>query len=154
MTSCQVVELPVDQLTADVVVAPFFEDQRPLLGPSALLDWRLDGQVTRMLLGHSVSGKFGEQLVLRNNGKLKADWVLLIGGGAWRSLDQDRYRQLVQRAVKALIRAGAREPALCFPQRAGVSLEMLTRDIGDLLSLQSQRLASCQISCADSVPGN
>jgi len=154
MTSCQIVDLAADQLTADVVVAPFFLDQRPLLGPAALLDWRLDGQVTRMLLDRSVSGKFGEQLVLRNNGKLKADWVLLVGGGAWSRLDQDSYCELVQLAVKSLSQGGAREPALCFPQWEGVSLKMLTREVDNQLSRHPHRLISCQFSCASPVRGN
>ena len=78
MTTLERVESPADCLKAESVVVLYFTDKKLLEGPAALLDWRLDGQLTRMLLSGDVLGKAGEHVMLQNNGKLKSDWVLFV----------------------------------------------------------------------------
>jgi hypothetical protein len=96
----RVLDLPADRLEGDAVVALFFEDVRPLRGPGGLLDWRLNGALTRQLLQGAVSGRAGEHLLIPNNGKLGANCVLFIGGGRWSDLNQDRYLNLLRHLLE------------------------------------------------------
>ncbi len=75
MSQLERMALSADFLPGESVVVLYFSDQKPLNGPAALLDWRLDGQLTRMLLDGGIQGRAGEHVVLQNNGKLKADWA-------------------------------------------------------------------------------
>ena len=72
MTTLERVESSADCLNAESVAVLYFTDKKLLEGPAALLDWRLDGQLTQMLLNGDVLGKAGEHVMLQNNGKLKS----------------------------------------------------------------------------------
>jgi len=105
-TGFQEVACSPDQLEADIVAAFFFQDQRPLTGVAALLDWRLNGLITRMLLRGDLSGCEGEDLLVRSNGKIKAEWVLLLGAGRVDDLIPQRWEQLTRRLWQVLQNLG------------------------------------------------
>ena len=95
-----------DQLEADIVAAFFFEDDRPLQGVAALLDWRLNGEISALLQKKDLTGSDGEQVVLRSNGKIKAEWVLLLGGGRYADLTAERWESLTSRLWNVLQKLG------------------------------------------------
>ena len=79
----------------EVVAALFFEDRRPLCGPAALLDWRLNGLLTGLLQQGRVLGGKGERVLVRNNGKIGSEWIFFAGGGRHQNLEPEGYRQLI-----------------------------------------------------------
>ena len=87
---------PADCLPGEAVITLYFDDQKPLQGPAALLDWRLDGQLTRLLLDGEATGRAGEHVMLQGNGKLQADWALFVGGGKWHGLSSETHASLVR----------------------------------------------------------
>jgi hypothetical protein len=115
MSALEVIQLPADQLPGDAVAVLYFEDQRPLRGPCAVLDWRLDGQLTRALLEGQLKGRAGEHVIFQNNAKLKSDWALFVGGGKWAGLGQATYAALVRHLLTISWRAGFRNLSLCLP---------------------------------------
>lgn len=127
MTSLEIVDLPADRLPGDALVVPLFEDQRPLDGPAAVVDWRMDGVLTRMLLDGELSGKRGECLALRSNHKFAAPWVLVAGAGKWPLLDRTSYVGLVGRLLKMAAKAGIGELALCLPPVEDANSDELAR---------------------------
>ena len=54
----------LDELNTDLIVASLFETERPPRGVCGLADWRLNGFISRQILGGSVRGT-------------KDEWVLL-----------------------------------------------------------------------------
>lgn len=114
MNSVQVVSEAPDRLSGEVVAGFFFEDQRPLRGAAALLDWRLNGLLTQLLLNGSASGRIGEYILVSNNGKLRASWVLFAGGGCLRDLAPFTYGGLVGSVIDDCRRAGFRRISLCL----------------------------------------
>lgn len=145
MIPLEIAELPADRLTGAALAVPLFEDLRPLDGPAAVVDWRLDGRLTRMLLAGEVSGRNREQLVLQANGKLCVPWVLLVGGGRWRHLDRDGYRQLLARMIKAAALAGIADLAICLPPHDHVDADTLRQLTTDLLA-RERTIACCRLS--------
>ncbi|NIQ96583.1 MAG: hypothetical protein GWN87_22115 [Desulfuromonadales bacterium] len=79
-------DLPADRMDGEVVAVLFFEDERPLAGPAALLDWRLNGLLTRRLLNGEATGRRNEKILVDANNKILAPWVLFQGGGTARGL--------------------------------------------------------------------
>ena len=147
MIHAERVELPVDSLPGDSVVALYFADQRPLDGPAAVLDWRLDGQLTRLLLDGGVSGRAGEHIVLQNNGKLKADWALMIGGGKWHGLCRETHASLVRHMLKIARQAGFKDVSLAFLSHEEVTGDVLQKQIDDALAAEGEGIESCRFSC-------
>lgn len=145
MTHFEVVDLPADRLAGEVLVVPLFEDQRPLAGPVAVIDWRLDGSLTRMILADALSGRQGEVLAMSTNAKVAAPWVILAGCGRWRTVDGRSYPALIGRLLQLAVRAGIRELALSLPPRDGIDPTDVERFVREALVAPS-RLAVCRLS--------
>lgn len=139
MSQLRLLDLPADRMEGEVVAAFYFSDQRPLKGPAALLDWRLDDPLTRGLAAGSCSGKAGEQLLVRNNGKLGSDWVLFVGGGSWQGLGVETYRSLVEHLLRVGCQAGFRRIALCLAPLSGMN-------VGDLEGLVRQAIVHLNVA--------
>ena len=145
MSALDIIDLPADRLPGAALVVPLFEDQRPLAGPAAVVDWRLDGSLTRMILAGELSGRSGERLAMQTNGKFAAPWVLLAGGGQWRNLDRAGYLQLAERLLKLAARAGFNEVALCLPPAEHIAPPELVRIVQEAL-IGPGRPAVCHLS--------
>ncbi len=138
MTRIRVVDLAPDQMSGDVVAGFFFEDQRPLRGAAALLDWRLNGILTDLLLSGAASGVPGEHILVRNNGKLQASWVLFAGGGCWRKIAPFTYSGLIGGLLDDCRRAGFLSISLCLtPPQNGT--DGWLQDLAETLDISGSR---------------
>lgn len=108
-------DLPLELLEVEVLVALLFADQRPLVGAVGLLDWRLDGEVTRMLLAGSINGRHDERLILRAGAKLQADWVMLVGAGKRQDCSGRSLTCLLQEIFNCCRAAGFNRIGLTLP---------------------------------------
>ena len=151
MTTLERVVFPADRLEAESVVVFYFSDKKLLEGPAALLDWRLDGQLTRMLLSGGVLGKAGEHVMLQNNGKLKSDWVLFVGGGKWAGLSEETHAALVRHTFKVASQAGFTKISLAFMPHEDVSDESLHQQISDAMAVEGHNVSECRYSCLATV---
>jgi hypothetical protein len=147
MKQSEQLPLPADFLPGQSVIALYFADQRPLVGPAAILDWRLDGQLTRLLLDGEVRGYAGEHVMLQNNGKLKADWALLIGGGKWQGLSRETHASLVKHMLVVARQAGIRDVSLAFMAHEEVDAGIVQQQINQALATEGAGIESCRFSC-------
>lgn len=139
MNPLEVVELPADRANGDVVAAFFFEDQRPVLGPAALLDWRLNGPLTELLVSGDAAGLAGEHIVVGSNGKVAADWILFVGGGNWDGLCEKTYRSLVRHLLGACRDAAFERVALSLEPLPGMTQDELRRMVEGALGEVPER---------------
>lgn len=147
MNPAEHVALPADQLPGDAVVALYFSDLRPLEGPAALLDWRLDGQLTRMLLSGEVAGRAGEHVILQSNGKLAAKWVMFIGGGKWHGLCRETHAALVRHMLSVARQAGCKDVSLVFMPHEEANGGTLQDQVNDALAAEGAAIESCRFCC-------
>lgn len=140
-------ELSADDLHGESVVALYFSDQKPLEGPAALLDWRLDGQLTRMLLAGEIRGHAGEHVMLQNNGKLAADWALFVGGGKWHGLCQETHAALVRHMLSVARQAGFKNVSLAFMAHEDANGGTLQQQIIDALTAEGAGIETCHFCC-------
>src|SRR3954465_8128541 len=63
------------------MVASFHENERPLQGLAGLLDWRLDGEISRFLRAGGLSGRPGECAYLPVTHAGRTLHVVLVGAG-------------------------------------------------------------------------
>lgn len=120
MTGLHLLGLPADRISAEVVAVFFFEDERPLTGPAGLVDWRLNGLLTGLLLEGRAIGRAGENILVRANGKLQASWVLFAGGGKRGELGTGTLERLLRNLLKTCRLAGLERLSLCLAPLAGV----------------------------------
>lgn len=106
---------PLELLEVELLAALLFLDQRPLAGAAGLLDWRLDGEITRMLQAGRLSGDRGEQLVVRAGAKLKAQWVLLLGSGQRAQCSELQLKTLLQELWNSCRRGGFKRIGVALP---------------------------------------
>lgn len=147
MNPLEQVALKADSLPGESVVALYFADQKPLDGPAALLDWRLDGQLTQMLVDGEIQGRAGEHVMLQNNGKLKADWVLFVGGGKWYGLCEETHASLVKHMLSVAGQAGFKDVSLAFMPHEEANPKVLQQQVEQALSVVGAGIENCRFSC-------
>jgi len=88
MSPIKVLAQKVTKINAEVLVAGFFQDDRPLTGLAADLDWINNGILSRLILGNRIRGKVKETTLLAAQRKLHVQKILMIGLGKREELTQ------------------------------------------------------------------
>src|SRR5215831_20221550 len=71
----------LDPLPVDTVCLFVTEDERPLGGAAGYADWRLCGQLSRLLVDGFLEGSRGESLLLPSAGRMGPGRVVILGVG-------------------------------------------------------------------------
>jgi hypothetical protein len=117
-----------------------FAELRPLAGVNGLVDWRLLGQLSRLVIDGFVSGAPDESLLFPLGGRLPQDNLLLLGLGARERFGEHVFRRAVSRLFDQLDKLED-EPSnlvLALPGRAEGACEAADA-IDWLLPLADQR---------------
>lgn len=108
----------LDALKSEALCIPFFEDERPLRGALGLVDWRLCGLLSRLIMRSRISGARGETVLVPARPKLTVEKLLLFGGGPRAQFDEDVFTQGVAHMLTTLTRARVRASVVVLPGRA------------------------------------
>jgi hypothetical protein len=106
----------LDQLKSEALALPFFEDERPLRGALGLVDWRLCGQVSKLLVRGRARGATGETVLVPTRPRLPFEKLILFGAGKKDDLDAVRFVAIVERMLTTLDRARVRASVLALPR--------------------------------------
>ena len=147
----------LDKLGTEVLVATLSEGERPPRGVAAMVDWRLAGRISRMIVSGYATGRLGEVLLLPGKPKLSFDKVLLFGVGKSGAFDEQRFREVTGSMLQTLRGLRARTAVVELPGRywdviaperaADVLLEMAgTERDHDLWTLVEPALAQRAIT--------
>jgi len=109
---------PLPHVEADVLVAPFFADERPLRGPAAWADWRLCGLLDEALAAGRLPSALGEATLAPSGGRLAARRVLMIALGSRAALGFAELRAAATRAAERLAELRAGDVAFAVPGQA------------------------------------
>jgi hypothetical protein len=88
---------------AQLFVATLFEDEKPPRGLSGLLDWHLNGKISRFILEELFSGRFGEKLLFNGPSRLPWERYMLIGMGIYNEVTQENYRKISELIVSSIV---------------------------------------------------
>jgi hypothetical protein len=108
----------LDELKCEALALPFFEDERPLRGALGLVDWRLCGQISRMLLRGRARGSLDEKVLVPTRPRLTIDKLFLFGAGRANEIDAARFVEVVERMLTTLDRARVRASVVGLPGRS------------------------------------
>lgn len=108
----------LDDLEADLVVLPFFADERPLREAAGLLDWRLCGSLSRKLMAGYLDGDRGEKAWVIAPPQIKSAGLLLVGLGPSTDFDASVAGDACAQIAEALTEAKVSTVALGLPGRS------------------------------------
>jgi len=115
---------PIERARADVAVVGFFESDRPLRGGAGRADWRLCGQISRLILSGRLAGSAGEAVLTPTRGGLAAAALLGLGIGVRNRFDAEACEELGWQCVDRTRRLGAKTVALSLPDSQAGDLEL------------------------------
>ena len=118
---------PLERTRADVAVFHFFDSDRPLQSGAGRVDWRLCGQLSRLLVAGKLSGASGEAVLLQTGGGLAAPLAIGLGLGARNAFDAEACIALGADAARRALYLGARTLALPLPDPHVGDLELSDR---------------------------
>jgi hypothetical protein len=107
----------IDALRCEALALPLFRDERPLSGALGLIDWRLCGFLSRMLVAEHIAGDSGETVLVPARPKLSFDKLFLFGLGPRAEFDAGRGERAIDHMLRTLARARVRTTALVLPGR-------------------------------------
>ena len=107
----------LDALKGEALSLPFFADERPLRGALGLVDWRLCGELSRLLVRGRVSGVEGEKVLVPARPKLPFDKLFLFGLGPRESFDEAVFERAIRTMFDTLSRAKVRSSVWVLPGR-------------------------------------
>jgi Cytosol aminopeptidase family, N-terminal domain len=111
----------LDPLPVDTVCLFVTEDERPLGGAAGFVDWRLCGQISRLLVDGFFRGTRGESLLLPSNGRIGAPRLVVLGlGPGGEALHPGVLRTALSQAADVLNRARVDSVALELPGRGAM----------------------------------
>jgi hypothetical protein len=108
----------IDALRCEALALPFFSDERPLRGALGLLDWRMCGFVSRLILRGAISGAALETVLIPGRPKLSMDKLFLFGLGPRADFDVVKLEIAIAHMLDALAKARVRSTGLVLPGRS------------------------------------
>jgi hypothetical protein len=103
--------LPLDGIEAELVVAGFFVQDRPLRGGAGRVDWRLCGMISELLASGKVSAERGSAMLIAAPGAFKAPRILLLGMGDRADFALTAAQDVMRKAMERCIALGVRRIA-------------------------------------------
>ena len=118
---------PLERAQADVAAFYFFDSDRPLQSGAGRVDWRLCGQLSRMLIAGKLSGASGEAVLLQTGGGLTAPLAIGLGLGARNAFDAEACEALGMEATRRALQLGAHSLAMPLPDPHAGDLDLSDR---------------------------
>lgn len=103
----------LDRMQADALGVGVFSQDRPLRHVAGLADWRLNGQLSRVLLDGRFGAALGETMLLPCGHRLGARRLLLFGLGGGEAYDEARLAEAAEWLCGILSRL--RAPVVAMP---------------------------------------
>ena len=86
----------LDETSSEVLACGLFVDDLPPRGVAGLIDWRLAGGLSALLLDGFATAKRGEVLMIPLRPKLRYDKGLLFGLGRLEDFDESVFRGTIE----------------------------------------------------------
>lgn len=143
--------LPIDEVPGRVALATLFEDVRPLKGSTGLIDWRLNGRLSDLILKGRISGHFSESVMMPSQGRVAADEILLFGLGKAADLDEKKFESGFSVLIDKLSLLKSKEVVTSFGDLAAdfMSWRALLRSFMSSLAPKPGRQEDLQVICAE-----
>ncbi len=129
----------VDLQECDFLVSGFFSDERPLKGSAGLIDWRLNGRLSRLLKERKITGQWKEVTLIPTQRRILPRLLLLFGLGDLRQYSYLKVRDISIHILSTINKLRVSNVCLSLPYDeeynvdCGKLAEVLIEGVGDWL---------------------
>lgn len=102
----------IDKVTAELVVLMHYQDQLPLKNLLGVLDWRINGRLSRVVQNKTFQGKPRELLLMPSEARFKASQILVLGLGQKSEFNEDHINEVLDYFIKTV--ENKRAEQVCF----------------------------------------
>lgn len=102
----------IDKVPAELVLLMHYQQQVPLHGLLGLMDWRLNGRLSRLIQDKIFTGKAREMLLLPAEHRFKADKLVLLGLGRKEEFEEGHIAQVFDYIFQATSKMKAAQVCL------------------------------------------
>ncbi|MBI2027747.1 MAG: hypothetical protein HYS98_08120 [Deltaproteobacteria bacterium] len=95
---------PIDKIHVDAIVADLYARDVPLKGPVGMLDWRMYGFFSKLLLDQKMTGRHKETYLVPLKNKAMAKNIVLVGLGTKYKLSERKVAAVIPDVLKTLRR--------------------------------------------------
>lgn len=81
MIQLKITSDPLDDVDSHLALILAYEDVRPLRGQAGMVDWRLNGYLSDLILKNRFSGQVGEALLMPTQGRIPPKELMILGLG-------------------------------------------------------------------------
>lgn len=92
-----------------------FSDERPLKGLTGLLDWRLDTAISRLLMDGTLSGLWGEKVLMCGFDAALPEGFLLVGLGPMGEFDEKKIRKAGRLIARTVVNLKKHAACMALP---------------------------------------
>jgi hypothetical protein len=125
MNSLGLAPAAIERVSADLVIVPFFADERPLQGAAGRIDWRLCGRLSHLCAAERVRGEPGAAVLIPGGGGVRAPRVLGLGIGVRGDLDAERWSGWTEDALARAAGLRSARIVLALPESGDAHAERL-----------------------------
>lgn len=138
----------LEQCQATVIAAFRFQEQAPLQGVLSLVDWRLHGHLSRLLINGFLSSAEHEVLLVPLSARLPQQHLLLGGLGERRPLSAEAFHAAVSSAFAGALNLRHQELLIVLPGRPEELVET-AKAVEWLLEAYEPRKSDLQLTVAE-----
>ena len=113
-----------DVLNYENLVLGFFSDERPPKGYCGLIDWRLNGMISKELAGGGITGSLMEKVLVAPNHRILSSKVLLWGFGNSTELTYDILYNTGYNISQTIVKIGCFDFAFNVPTADSCNLKV------------------------------
>lgn len=92
----------IDYLSTNLLILPFFSDVRPLKGTLGIVDWRLNGFLSRLIINDKIQGNYFEKILIPPFERIPAERVLMVSIGKKDEIDSQRMVDFTFRLMETI----------------------------------------------------
>lgn len=113
----------IDRIETEVVILPFFSDEKPLKGAAGLMDWRMRGQISRLISEGRISGDKGESTLILPEYRISAKKILMAGLGDSSRFNESELKEAGSRIIEQMAHIKVNDFTVALPPKNLTSLE-------------------------------
>ena len=113
----------LDDISNDLALVLAYKDVRPLKGQAGLLDWRLNGYLSDLILQHRFEGEMGEALLMPSQNRVGSKEILILGLGESQRVDSQNLPNYVAMILEKLLKKRNTSFCLSLSDLAGSMFE-------------------------------
>ena len=112
----------IDKVDTEAIVLLFFDDERPLRGAAGIMDWRMNGAISNLIMNNKIRGEKGESILLLPNKRIKGKKVLMMGLGDSSKFTESTLKKTSGEVMNKLLKIGVKKFHLAIPSKELLSI--------------------------------